>query len=205
MRVVAVVLAAGASRRFGSPKLLAALDGRPLLQHTLDAVAAAGLDDVVVVLGEAARDVERALHWRAERRVGNPRPQDGLSSSLRIGLDAAAEDPSAQAVLVVLGDQPSLRPDVVAAVLAAAETTDRPLVRVRYADDDAPNPVLVRRAAWALAAGLDGDRGLGPLLERHPDLVAEVPVAGRNPDVDTPADLAGLTDLAGRAVTGRPS
>ena len=154
------------------------------------------------MLGEAARDVEQALAWRAERRVVNPRPQDGLSSSLRIGLDAAAEDPSAEAVLVVLGDQPSLRPDVVAAVLAAAETTERPLVRVRYADDDAPNPVLVRRTAWALAAGLDGDRGLGPLLERYPDLVAEVPVAGRNPDVDTPADLAGLTD---RAATGPPS
>jgi CTP:molybdopterin cytidylyltransferase MocA len=203
VKVVAIVLAAGASRRFGSPKLLAALNGRPMLQHTLDAVAAADLDDVVVVLGEGARDVEQAIAWRGERRALNPRPQDGLSSSLRIGLDAAAEDPTAEAVLVVLGDQPALRPEVVAAVLAGAEASDRPFVRVRYAGDDAPNPVLVRRVAWALAAGLDGDHGLGPLLDRRPDLVAEVPVAGRNPDVDTPADLAALAAPAD--VAGRPS
>lgn len=199
MKVVVVVLAAGASRRFGSPKLLAPLDGRPLLQHALDGVAAAGLDDVVVVLGEAHTAVEAAIAWRGERRRVNPRPEDGLSSSLRIGLDAAAEDPAADAVLIVLGDQPALRPDVLAAVVDAAERTDRPVVRVRYADDAAPNPVLVRRPAWALAAGLDGDRGLGPLLDRRPDLVAEVPVAGRNPDVDTPDDLARL--VAGRRLS----
>src|SRR5512141_1879422 len=186
MKVVVVVLAAGASRRFGSPKLLAPLDGRPLLQHALDGVAAAGLDDVVVVLGEGHAAIEAAIAWRGERRRVNPRPEDGLSSSLRIGLDAAAEDPAADAVLIVLGDQPALRPHVLAAVVDAAARTDRPIVRVRYADDAAPNPVLVRRLAWALAAGLDGDRGLGPLLDRRHDLVAEVPVAGRNPDVDTP-------------------
>jgi molybdenum cofactor cytidylyltransferase len=192
VRVVGIVLAAGASRRFGSPKLLASLAGRPVLQHALDALASAGLDEVVVVLGDEAPAVERSIAWRAERRVVNPRPGDGLASSLRVGLDAAAGDPGAEAVLVALGDQPTLRPDVIAAVLVAAEGTDRPIVRARYAEDDAPNPVLVRRAAWALAAGLDGDRGLGPLLELHPDLVAEAPVAGHNPDVDTPTDLERL-------------
>ena len=75
-------------------------------------------------------------------------------------------------------------------MLDAAETTPQPIVRVRYAGDDAPNPVLVRRAAWALAAGLSGDRGLGPLFVERPDLVAEVAVPGANPDIDTPEDLA---------------
>jgi molybdenum cofactor cytidylyltransferase len=192
---VALVLAAGASRRFGSTKLLAPLDGRPVLQHVLDAVAAAsagaaGLGEVVVVLGDEARAIETAMAGRIERRVVNPRPVDGLSSSLRVGLDAAAEDAAADAVLVLLGDQPRVRPDVIGAVLAAAEKATRPIVRVRYAGDGAPNPVLVRRAAWALAAGLAGDRGLGPLLEERPELVASVAVAGTNPDIDTPEDLA---------------
>ncbi len=190
MKVLAVVLAAGASRRFGSPKLLATMGGRPVLEHVLDAVAKAGMADVVVVLGDQAASIRDVVTWRNERIAVNPRPMDGLSSSLRIGLDTAAEDPTVDAVLVLLGDQPSVQPDVIRAVLAAAETTPQPIVRVRYADHDAPNPVLVRRAAWALAAGLSGDRGLGHLLAERPDLVAEVAASGANPDIDTPEDLA---------------
>ncbi len=190
MKVVAVVLAAGAARRFGSTKMIARLAGRPLLQHVLDAVAEAGLADVVVVLGDEAAAIREGVVWRTERIEVNPRPMDGLSSSLRIGLDAAAADRSADAVLVLLGDQPAVRPAVITAALAAAETAPQPIVRVRYADDEAPNPVLVRRAAWALAAGLSGDRGLGPLLAGRPDLVAEVAVPGDNPDIDSPEDLA---------------
>ena len=196
MTVMALVLAAGASSRFGSNKLLAPLEGRPLLQHALDAVAAAGLADVVVVLGDEAPAVEAAIAWRGERRVVNERPGDGLSSSLRVGLDAAVEVAGADAVLVVLGDQPRLRAGVVRAVLAVAAspgTGHALFVRPRYADDSAPNPVLLRRAAWALAAGLDGDWGLGPLMANRPEQVVEVPVAGANPDVDTPADLAAVS------------
>ena len=190
MRVTAVVLAAGDATRFGSPKQVAPLDGRPLLQHPLDALAAAGIDDVVVVLGAEASSIEPLIEWRSERRHVNPAPQDGLASSLRIGLRAAAGDADCEAVLIVLGDQPGLRPDVIATVIAAAGGTDRPIVRPRYDADGAPNPVLVRRAAWPLAAGIAGDHGLGPLLAGHPELVAEVPVRGSIPDIDTPADLA---------------
>ncbi len=190
MKVIAIVLAAGASRRFGTSKLLAPLGGRPVLEHVLDAAAAAGLMDVVVVLGADSAGIIDAVTWRTERIEINPRPMDGLSSSLRIGLDAAADDRTVDAVLVLLGDQPTVRPEVIAAVLAAAETSPQPIVRVRYSDDDAPNPVLIRRGAWALAAGLSGDRGLGPMLAERGDLVAEVAAPGSNPDIDTPEDLA---------------
>jgi molybdenum cofactor cytidylyltransferase len=196
VKVLAIVLAAGASSRFGSPKLLAPMGDRPVLQHTLDAVAAGGLDDTVVVLGNDAAAIESGIAWRRERRVVNPRPQDGLSSSLRVGLDGVAEDPAADAVLIVLGDQPALRHETIRSVLDAASATDRPMVRARYAHDDAPNPVLVRRSAWALAAGLEGDRGLGPLVSARPDLVHEVAVDGANPDVDTPDDLERLSSVS---------
>ena len=207
MSVVAVVLAAGASRRFGSPKLLAPLDGRPVLAHTLDAVAAAGIPDVVVVLGEAAAAVEQAIAWRGERRVVNPRPGDGLASSLRCGLDAATDVPGADAVLVILGDQPAVRPGVIRAVIAAAAEPANaafPFVRARYATDGAPNPVLVRRSSWATAAGLDGDRGLGALLAARPELVLAVEVPGDNPDIDTPADLAVLAARGARTAEATP-
>lgn len=126
MKVTAVVLAAGASSRFGSPKLLASLADRPVLQHVLDAVAATGLDDTVVVLGDGHSAVEGAIAWRDERRVVNPRPGDGLSSSLRVGLDAAADDPATEAVIVLLGDQPAIRPEVIRAVVEAAGGARRP-------------------------------------------------------------------------------
>jgi CTP:molybdopterin cytidylyltransferase MocA len=196
VKVVGLVLAAGASSRFGSQKLLAPLRGRPVLQHVLDTLADAGIADVAVVLGADAAAMEHALDWRAERRVINPRPQDGLSSSLRVGLDAAAQDPATEAVLITLGDQPELGRDVVRAVIEAARTTELPFVRARYADDDAPNPVLVRRAGWARTAGIAGDRGLGPLLAAHPELVAEVGVSGANPDVDTRDDLERLSGVS---------
>ncbi len=197
MKPVAVVLAAGASTRFGAEnKLLAPLDGEPVLQHTLNALVRAGMHDVVVVLGADADADETAIRWRGERRVVNERPEDGSASSIRLGLDAAVEVPDADAVLIVLGDQPTLRPGVVRAVLAVAESPGAAtahFVRPRYADDPAPNPVLVRRAAWALAAGLEGDWGLGALLANQSDRVVEVPVEGANPDVDTPADLAAVS------------
>lgn len=201
MRVAAVVLAAGAGARFGGGKLLAPLGGRPVLQHVLDALAAADLRQAVVVLGADGAAIEAAIAWRRERRIANPRPEDGLASSLRIGVrEAAGLDPAPDALLVVLGDQPLIRPGVIRGLLeAGAEGTsahglgaDRPVVVPRYAEDPGRNPVLLRRAAWRLVEEAAGDRGLGPLLDAHPELVREVRVVGANPDVDTPDQLAAL-------------
>ena len=155
-----------------------------------------------MVLGAEAAAIEAAIAWRGERRR-QPGPEDGLASSLRVGLDAAAEDPATDAVLVALGDQPRLQAAVIREVVAAGETTERPVIRPRYKRDAAPNPVLIRREAWALAAGLEGDRGLGPLLAARPELVHEVAVAGSIPDVDTPADLAAAASGGDTVPVGR--
>ena len=185
--VVAVVLAAGSASRFGSPKALALLDGRPLLQHVLDTLDAAGMRDVIVVLGAAADDVEAAIRWRSERRVRNPDPGRGLASSLQEGL--AALQPDAAAALIVLGDQPRVRAEVIHAVTRAWREGSRPIVVPRYARGGSLNPVLLARSTWPLAAGLHGDRGMGPIIGASPDLVTDVAVPGDNPDVDTPDDL----------------
>ena len=95
---------------FGSPKALAKLDGRPILEHVLDAVRDAGIDDVIVVLGHAADEIEEGIDWLEERRVRNPDPRH-LSSSLQVGIDAvAAIDPPVRAAVIVLGDQPERAP-----------------------------------------------------------------------------------------------
>jgi Uncharacterized MobA-related protein len=193
-RVTAVVLAAGAGTRFGGRKLLAPIGGRPVLQHVLDALASAGIGDVVVVLGEDLDTIEAAMAWRSERRVRNPDPGQGLSSSLRIGLGAVGDD--AQAALITLGDQPLVPVAAIRALLDAPADSARPVVVPVYPDDRGRNPVLLRRPAFGLGAEAKGDHGLGPVLAAHPELVAAVAVTGANPDLDTPDDLARLVDAA---------
>jgi molybdenum cofactor cytidylyltransferase len=186
----AVILAAGSASRFGSAKILAPLDGRPLLAHVIDAAWASGLREAVIVLGpDADSDAAASLPGLGRARlVRNPHPEDGLSSSLRLGL--AALGPGIEAAVILLGDQPLVRPDVVTALLSADVPIGRSIVVPRYATDDAANPALLLRAAWPLTDTLTGDRGMGPVIAAHPELVVEVPVPGANPDVDTPADLA---------------
>jgi molybdenum cofactor cytidylyltransferase len=189
-RVAGLVLAAGAATRFGSPKALARLDGRPMLEHVLDTAASARLDPVVVVLGDAQDQIEAAVAWRSELRVRNPHPGRGLASSLRLGLEAIATlRPPVAAAVILLGDQPRVRSEVVAALLERHAAGDRPIAAPRYAGGGGPNPVAIARSAFDIAARLEGDRGLGPLIAARPELVAIVDVPGTNPDVDTPADL----------------
>ena len=195
MNVGGLVLAAGSSSRFGSPKALADLEGRPLLQHVLDATAAAHLQPVVVVLGDSAPAIELRIRWRNERRIRNPDPARGLSSSLRDGLaDLSAIAPRVDAV-VLLGDQPRTSSEVIRQLIDASDRTDRPIVVPRYAGGGGFNPVFIRRDAFRLAREAQQDRGLGPILAANPDLVSWIDVEGSNPDVDTPADLAALTPV----------
>jgi molybdenum cofactor cytidylyltransferase len=193
-RVAAVVLAAGAASRFGGGKLLAPLEGRPILQHVIDRLAASGVEDVVVVLGDDAVDVERAIDWHGARRVRNPDPRRGLSSSLQQGIGALA--PNVDAALIVLGDQPRLPARAIRALLDAKLGDARPIVVPVYGGDSGRNPVLIGRSAFGLVDEATGDRGLGPLLEANADLVEEIPIRvdGGNPDVDTRADLVGLLE-----------
>jgi CTP:molybdopterin cytidylyltransferase MocA len=182
----ALVLAAGAGKRFGGRKLLAELHGRPILQFSLDLAHAAGLQPVVVVLGDDAT-LERALVWHDEMRVVNSRPDLGISSSVQRGLQSLAQTEATRA-LVLLGDQPRLTLGQVHAILAAPVDELRPIVVPRYGGVPG-NPVLLERAAWPLAEGLQGDSGMAQLFAAKPDLLRYVDVEGANPDVDTRADL----------------
>ena len=196
MRVGAVVLAAGSASRFGGNKLSAELGGRPILRHVLDAAIAAGLEPIVVVGPPDERLASIPL--APARVVVNPNPAEGLSSSVRLGLralDADATTPPLDAAVLLPGDQPRIRPGVIAALIeAAAGAPDAPFVAARHRADRAPNPVLARHDVWRLADELAGDRGFGPLLASHPDLVRWLEVEGDNPDVDTRADLDRLAD-----------
>jgi CTP:molybdopterin cytidylyltransferase MocA/SAM-dependent methyltransferase len=194
--VAAVVLAAGAGSRFGGGKLLASLAGRAVLQHVLDRLADAGVEDVVVVLGDDAEAIEKAMDWRRERRMRNPDPGRGLSSSVRIGIEGL--DSAVDRALIVLGDQPLISVETIRALLDASPDRARPIVVPVYGVDGGRNPVLLDRSAFGLVAEATGDRGLGPVIAAHPELVREVPVAAPpgNPDIDTRADLVALLEAS---------
>ena len=191
-RATAIVLAAGAGSRFGGAKLIAPLDGRPVLQYVLDALAGAGVRDVIVVTRPDLDPLDAAIAWRAERRVPNPRPEDGLASSIQVGLGAVPVESGG--ALVLPGDQPRVRSVVIRRVVDAWKAGAGPIVAARYSRDGAPNPVLLDRTAWPLAFKLTGDRGMGPIIHARPGLVSWIDVAGDNPDIDTPADLARLEE-----------
>jgi len=198
MTTAAVVLAAGAGSRFGGGKLLAVLHGRPILAHVVATARAAGLDPIVVVVPPTGE--LDGLDLGVARRVTNPNPAEGLSSSVRLGLRALELDDAVEAAAIMPGDQPLVRPDVIAGLLAALDASPAtPFVVPRYAADGAPNPIVARRSIWRLADELAGDRGFGPVLAAHPELVRFVAVDGANPDIDTPDDLARLLEPADRA------
>ena len=198
LRLGVVVLAAGSGRRFGGAKILALLDERPMLQHVVDTAAETGTDALIVVLGSDADVAELIVEWGGAIRVRNPEPEQGLASSLQVGIAAAAAvEPPLDGVFVALGDQPRVRIATFRALARAASSQagpPRPMVVPRYADEPAgvANPALLLRAAWPLVASLQGDHGMGPVIASHPELVLVVPLAGANPDVDTPEDLRRL-------------
>lgn len=192
----AVVLAAGAGTRFGGGKLLAELEGRPILAHVLSAVRAAGPTRTVVVLGADAPRLETHIPWASEIRVVNPEPEAGLSGSLRLGVaECLRRLPDATGVFVVLGDQPRTSPTVMralAAAVPAALAAGAWAVLPRYAAGGGANPALVLREGLAHVPELRGDRGFSALLQAASGRALEVAVEGGNPDVDTPHDLEAL-------------
>lgn len=192
MSVAAIVLAAGRGTRFGaSPKMLADLQGKPLVRHVAEAALAAGLRPVLVVTGHASGEVRAALAGLDIALVPNPAYAEGLSTSLKAGFAALA--PQAESALVLLGDMPLVGPDLIRALAAAWTEAGGPPALVPTYAGRRGNPVVLSRALGPEIAGLTGDAGAGPLL-REREGVVEHPVddPAVTADVDTPQALARL-------------
>lgn len=203
MFLCGVVLAAGASTRMGHAKQLLPLRGRPLLQHVLDAAAAAGLDEIVLVLGTHAAEIGPALalpHERVVRVVDDPACASGQAASLRAGLRAA--DPRATAAVVLLGDQPGVTAGlverVVGAFLAGGAPAARPVYAAASGTRTPGHPVVLARRLWPALATLHADEGARALLAAHPEWLLEVEIDGEPPaDVDTRDDYRRALEAVG--------
>lgn len=196
----ALVLAAGRGCRFGGGKLHAHYRGRPLLSHGLEVVEAAcsrGLLDGghVVVAGTDERALSLVQDTTLQAIV-NDAPDEGLSRSLRLGLEMLEHAQQSAAAMVFLGDQPRVRLEVIEQLVEAWRGARGTIIRPRYAArPDAPgHPVVLARLIWPRARQLQGDLGFSALLDSSSRETVLIDVPGDNPDVDTPADLQVLEE-----------
>jgi molybdenum cofactor cytidylyltransferase len=179
-----LILAAGKGSRFGRPKQLAHLHGRPLLEHAVRAMTASPVGRVVVVLGAGAENVIAQVDLHGAEPVVCERWEEGQSASLAFGLGELAE---CDAVVVTLGDLPNLSTNAIRRVIAARG--DRvEAVRATYAGEPG-HPVLLERELFERLRDVSGDHGARNLLLSVNSREVPCDDLGGGEDVDTPAQL----------------
>ena len=193
--VTGVVLAAGAAERMRKPKLLLPFRQTTVLNTTLAAVEASNVDRVIVVTGSNADEVESSIVADRATVVRNPDYRRGNMSSF---LTAAAKDPDAAAFILVPGDLPTIRADVVD-LMVGLWGEAKPWAAVTAYVDRIAHPLLVSREAVTVAAQTPGQKVLGRLLiEADDDRVVRLVVQAEAPrDVNTPGDYEALLGDSG--------
>lgn len=182
-RTAGLILAAGAGSRYGlAPKLLAEFGGRPLLEHTIEAMCAVTeLERVIIVLGAHAAELNAAITFGRAEAIPCPTWHEGMSASLRTG---AAALPEAERVIVTLGDTPTISPELIRRFLDAPSGA-------RAAFDGRPgHPVVLGPEQLARISELNGDEGARRLIQGGPLIECGDLSAGA--DVDTVTDLERL-------------
>lgn len=162
------------------------------------------VDEVVVVLGASSEEILEAVDFGTAVVAINEAWPDGLSSSLRVGLDVLSRDPGWERAFVALGDQPDIPESVPERLAAVAPESDRPAVVPVYRYERG-HPVLIDRSLWPRLMTLTGDTGAAEILRTRPEWVEEVRFSrDLPPDIDTSSDVADLTARKSRGAR-RPS
>jgi len=187
--ISAIVLAAGEARRMGQVKLLLPWKGKTILEHVLGNLLQSRVDEVILVLGHEADRFLGKISEPKIKIVFNPAYGEGMSSSLRKGLMAMGE--KAEAFLVVLGDQPGIRPEIINQLIQAFRQTRkiRKIVLPTY-QSRRGHPVLFSSEYGEEILRLKGDVGARQILRDHPEDIVEVETDSEAIlwDIDTPED-----------------
>jgi CTP:molybdopterin cytidylyltransferase MocA len=192
--ICGLVLAAGAGTRFGNrSKLLAELDGLPLLEHAVAAQCAVPeLERIAVVLGAFAEEILGRVDFRRAEPVVCGRWEEGQALSLRRGIEYLTDDSAeVRKLIVTLGDQPRMTPELIARFVG-----ETPGTRAEYRGRPG-HPVVLGPVQMRASAALRGDQGAREVLRGGPTIeCGDLPAAR---DVDTPEDLEAIRHEA-RAV-----
>ena len=185
-RIFAAVLAAGRAERFGTSKQLAEIDGRSLVQRALAAARACCGDHVLLVVGHDADRVIRSAGELSRFIVVNENYIDGMGASLAVAARTLAE--GADAILVVLADQPFVDAAHLHKLCSAWDGSDDTIVATAFAGAQGP-PILLPKSAFAELQALTGDAGARCLLADSRFRVTTVWNDAAAIDIDTPEDL----------------
>lgn len=184
MRVAGLLLAAGAGRRFGTPKALVSHNGSLFVESAARTLVQAGLEPVVVVLGAAADEVRASARLDGVTLVDNPDWASGMGSSLRVGLRAVG---AADAVVVLPVDTPGV---TVEAVMRLAELSEPDVLARATYDGEPGHPVIIGRGHFAgVMASAAGDQGAREYLRRSAVRTIPCEDVADGADVDQPGDL----------------
>jgi len=192
--VSGLVLAAGGSLRLGEPKQLLPFGSATLLDHTVATARDCGFDQLIVAIGGSSERVRSAVDLSGAEVVENPDFGEGCSSSIAAALGAI--DPRAEALVLMLGDQPGVSAETVRALLdGRAEGTAFAVCRY---DDGRGHPLAFGKQLFGELADLHGDKAVWKLMDRHERELVEVPIPGPiPPDVDTREDYEAVLAAAG--------
>jgi CTP:molybdopterin cytidylyltransferase MocA len=204
-RIAAVVPAAGYSSRMGAFKPLLPFGPTTVVGRVIDSLKAAGIDEIVVVVGHRADELAPVVAGLGARPVVNPDFARGMYTSFRAGFGAL--DTAVDKALILPVDVPSVRPATIRRMVAAAGTSGaRVSVHHPVFLGIRGHPPVVDRALFPEILSGDGEGGLAALLARHEATTVEVPVADRGTllDMDRPEDHARLVDRLARLATPDP-
>ena len=167
----AIVLAAGMSTRMGRNKLLLRFRDQALIVRAVDTLLASKIDEVVVVLGHEIEAARAELKGKPVRLVQNPDYRDGLSTSVRTGVQAVS--PQADGIMIYLADQPLLEPadiNQIVAALTDAKKVNKSIV-VPFFEGERGNPVVLDASLRFAILGIVGDVGCKGVIKRYPEKV----------------------------------
>ena len=191
--IAGVVLAAGTSSRFGlENKLVAPLDGEPLIRHTVRTLGETDLSPLAIVVGHEADRVIAALPETDLEIVANPAFEAGQATSVRAGVERIRD--RADAVLIALGDMPTVSVETVDRLIDAYRSGVADAIAASY-DGKRGNPVLFDETFFDDLVGVTGDvGGRELLLESDRSALVETGDPAVLRDVDRPGDLDILPD-----------
>ncbi|GAB4537868.1 MAG: molybdopterin-binding/glycosyltransferase family 2 protein [Roseibium sp.] len=188
-KIAAIILGAGKSSRMGGPnKLLATLDGKALIRHVAEAACGAGLAQTVLVTGHLADEVGAEVADLDVTLVHNADFADGMSGSIRTGVNAL--EPDIDAAIVLLGDMPRIGADAIGKLVSAYRDSPSSLIVTATAAGKRGNPVLWDRRYFDALKNLSGDVGARHVIAENAGFVAEVDIGpAARLDLDTPEAL----------------